>query len=78
MTAGMKVAVVEPGSVILLTGVVLGEPELMTDALETIAEAVGHTQFVLIQAEEGADVEVWGPDVDLKAKVEQLLADVHG
>ena len=64
---------VSEGSVLLLTGVDGGEgfEELVVDE---IARVVGHEMFTVIMSEgDDAGLEVWGPDVDLKAKVRELI-----
>lgn len=63
---------VEPGSVLVLTGAAFGSADFAQHLLDEIESAVGHRQFALLCLSAGAS-EVWGPDVDLRAKVLELL-----
>lgn len=68
-----------PGSVVVLTGFKweAGDTDesapFMEALVNEIQRATGHGQFVILHLGEDADVEVWGPDTDLKAKVDELL-----
>lgn len=69
-----------PGSVLVLTGVDFGVDEFaplgrdpLSELADEIERAAGHRLFVILQVDDGGEVEVWGPDVDLKAKVQELL-----
>lgn len=69
---------VKRGSVIVLRdlGFIFDEPDAMNDTIETLVGAIGHANFCLIvDTGEDGKVEVWGPDVDLRAKVEALIAE---
>ena len=76
-----KVSVLEapPGSVIVLKDVLLTDPDdVEYDAnlrhmLHTLYEALGHEQFAVITIEGDSDVQCWGPDADLKARIDTLL-----
>lgn len=69
--ASLTVHQVPPGSVLLLSGVML-DPD--TNVVDEVARAVGHDQFCIIIADpDSATAEVWGPDTDLAAKVRDLL-----
>lgn len=68
----LAVHTIEPGSVLVLTGAVFYSPDLAQHVLDEIEAAVGHRQFALLCLSAGAS-EVWGPDVDLRAKVTELL-----
>lgn len=73
MTAKLTSVLVPEGSVLVLTGLNLGDE--MPVLLDEIRRVAGHNQFTIIYAPNEAELEVWGPDVDLAAKVEELLAD---
>jgi hypothetical protein len=76
LSADIKVVQVPEGSVLLLTGMAFAADDDgsgIARLSEAIEAAVGHRQFVTIVSDVDGDIEVWGPDVDLKAKVEQLL-----
>lgn len=78
MSASMHVAQIPPGSVLLLSGVEI-EPEMFGPLLEEIHQAVGHSQFVVVLANDGGDLEVFGSDDGdaLAARVHQLIADAR-
>lgn len=86
MPAKMTVHTVPENSVILLTGLDFGPEDMNTpidrcsprdEIFDAIKLVAGHDKFVIIFGTPGADetLEVWGPDTDLKAKVEKLLAE---
>lgn len=71
---------VPEGSILVLTGIDFGErddvngEDPMDEVGRHIEACVGHRKFCLIYGRDGGEAEVWGPDVDLKAKIEDLLA----
>jgi hypothetical protein len=73
VVAAMKVVQVPEGSVILLTGVHVPEIEGDESFEYRMVRASGHDRFTILSVPDGADIEVWGPDVDLAAKVRELL-----
>lgn len=76
MTAKLTSVLVPEGSVLVLTGVDLHEmPDQLSLFVDEIRRVAGHNRFVVIHAQDDAELEVWGPDVDLRAKVEELLAN---
>lgn len=85
MTAAVKLipGPIPEGSIIVVTGMVLrgrddDDPLTAWDGLgemgQVIEHIAGHRRFAMFyDPGEGADVEVWGPDTDLKAKLTDLL-----
>lgn len=67
---------VPEGSVLVLTGAVLTEPAIAASLVAEIESAVGHRRFALLLLGAGA-FDVWGPDVDLKRKLLELLPPVE-
>lgn len=67
------------GSILLISGVdTTVDTETGYDPMQAAGEVIelvcGHRKFAVIYAPAGnADVEVWGPDTDLKARIEELL-----
>lgn len=63
------------GGIVLLSGIAPGgeDPEWQEHVVDALVDITGHSRFVLLSPSDG-DVEVWGPDVDLKAKLTGLLA----
>lgn len=81
MAAVMKVVQVPEGSVILLTGVYGSEtdgPSFEEQVVREVARVAGHDRFTVISVPDDAEIEVWGPDVDLVTKVRELLAEGDG
>jgi hypothetical protein len=65
---------VPPGSVVMLSGVALGDDDgMLHQVVKQIQDTVGHEQFVLVLAPGGGAIEVWGPDVDLAVKIGELM-----
>jgi hypothetical protein len=78
VAAVMKVVQVPEGSVILLTGVYGSEVDgwsFEDQMVREVTRAAGHDRFTIISVVDDVDIEVWGPDVDLAAKVRELLAE---
>lgn len=72
MAADIKVVQVPPRSIVLLRGLAIDDQ--LPRLVEAFTETLGHRDFVILHARSGdGDIEVWGPDVDLKAKVRELL-----
>lgn len=70
--AAAEVHQVPPGSIVVLRDVVLdGDAGAMLTT--ELANMLGHSKFLLLTTVHGGDVEVWGPDDDLTAKVQALL-----
>lgn len=73
MSASLKVVEVPRGSVLVLTGQSVADED---DLMDVLVSAIGHREFALLILDADASAEVWGPDVDLAAKVRELLG--HG
>ena len=72
--AAVEVHEIPPGSLVALRGVELTEAS--ADRLvQALTDRIGHDQFVLLTVADDADVEVWGPDTDVRARLEQLLKE---
>jgi len=69
-----SVSVVGPvteGSIVVLSGVDVGMHG--KEIVEVVRQMAGHDQFAVLWLSDGGDVEVWGQDTDVKARVQQLL-----
>lgn len=61
------------GSVLVLKGVEMDE-ETVDVMMKYIIKATGHTKFCIIHLpDDEGTVDIWGPDTDLQAKIEELL-----
>lgn len=67
-------APIAEGSLIVLRDVEF-EPEMMASIAEQMADLVGHGRFLILALAGDGDVEVWGPDDDLRAKLSTLLVE---
>lgn len=72
MAPAVQAVKVPVGSVLVLSGVEFGGDSL-DDFADEVERACAHRQFAILVVDDGGEVEVWGPDVDLKAKVQELL-----
>lgn len=75
MAASVEVLAVPEGSLIVFKNVMFSDGDAADDAMvvaNETCEAIGHRRWCLVNISDGADVEVWGPDVDL-ARVRALL-----
>lgn len=63
------------GSIVVLRDVEF-EPDVMAGVVESMRDLVGHDRFLVVALAGDGDLETWGPDVDLRAKLEELLAEV--
>lgn len=75
MTASIEVtAPIAEGTLVVLRDVEF-DPEVLAGVVDSMAEIAGHRRFLVLAVQGDGDVETWGPDDDLRAKVEALLAE---
>lgn len=71
--SSLTVHQIPEGSVLVLKGVEMDD-ETADDMMRYIVKAVGHLRFCIIHLpDDEGTVDVWGPDTDLQAKIEELL-----
>lgn len=75
--AGVEVHQVPEGSIVVLRDVELDGAEMAEAMTEGLAAIAGHNRFVVLTIVDGADVEVWGPDTDLRANLTRLLEEAR-
>lgn len=66
---------IEEGTIIVLRNVEFGEPEVMGDVVEQMGYVAGHDRFLVLCVAGDGEVETWGPDTDVKARIDALLAE---
>lgn len=74
--ASISIHPIPEHSIIFLQGVDFKDDgEGMKSLLEIVEKTAGHKNFCVLQHFEDnkANVEVWGPDTDLEAKIRELL-----
>lgn len=67
---------VPEGSILVLSGIEIEEGYGMDWIMGVIEKTVGHRKFCIIHSpdpDNGAPIEVWGPDTDLEARIKELL-----
>lgn len=60
---------VPPGSIVFMQGIVVDTEDGMDRVLTALRRAAGHDQFAVITDDGDGEVEVWGADVDIMAKL---------
>lgn len=79
--ASISVHPIPEHSIILLKGIDFKDDGEGIERLTQIVEkTAGHKNFCIIQQFDDGDgeVEVWGPDTDLEAKIRELLRNEQG
>lgn len=70
----VEVLPVPEGSIIVLRNVAFGgDDDAINNVVESLREGLGHDKFVMLHLNDGGEVDVWGPDVDVAAKIRDLL-----
>lgn len=75
--AGVEVHQVPEGSIVVLRDVELDGAEMAEAMTEGLAAIAGHNRFVVLTIVDGADVEVWGPDTDVREQLTRLLEEAR-
>lgn len=68
-------APIAEGSIVVLRDVEF-DGDVMAGVVESMRDLVGHDRFLVIALAGDGDLETWGPDVDLRAKLVGLLAEI--
>lgn len=77
MSAEVEVtAPIAEGSIVVLRNVEF-DPEIMAGVVETMKDIAGHDRFLVLALAGDGDLETWGPDVDLRARVVDLLTETR-
>lgn len=70
----VEVLPVPEGSIIVLRNFPISlDAHAVNDLVESVRVGLGHDKFVMLHLNDGGEVEVWGPDVDVAAKIRDLL-----
>lgn len=77
MSASIEVtAPIAEGSIVVLRDVEF-DGDVMAGLVEQMAELVGHKRFLVVCLAGDGELETWGPDVDLRARVAELLNEAR-
>jgi hypothetical protein len=73
--AGVEVHPVPEGSIVVLRDLDGGSHDAGRELAEVLQEVVGHSSFVVLSVTDSTTVEVLGPDVDVRARLMELLRE---
>jgi hypothetical protein len=69
-------APITEGSIVVLRDVEF-DGDVMVGLVEQMAELVGHKRFLVVCVAGGGELETWGPDTDLGARVTELFDEAR-
>jgi hypothetical protein len=78
MSAQVEVtAPIAEGTLVVLRGVHVADQETWESVVEQMGHVAGHDRFLVLCFPEDGEVELWGPDTDLRERVGVLLAEAR-
>lgn len=70
--SSLNIHQVPEGSILVFNGIEF-EDDTMDWTMKVIAKTIGHMNFCIVELHDSGSIEVWGPDTNIKSKIEELL-----
>jgi hypothetical protein len=78
MSASIEVtAPIAEGTIVVLRNVQIEDAETWESIVEQMGHVAGHDRFLVLAWQDDGEVELWGPDTDLRGRVSALLAEAR-